>query len=201
MFARFSAGLWAFWARFGTLAFALLIAVSVASAAEEEKSPKLGEFIPASPPQPAPELLFTDLDGKTATLADFKGKLLVLNLWATWCHPCLEEMPALEQLQVNVPDKLVVAAVSEDRSGKKIVEPFLDKLGLKKVKIYLDPKSDIGHAFDVRGLPTSIVIGPDGKVLGKVEGAAEWDSVEMYGVLKPLLPKDPGKDARKHALN
>jgi thiol-disulfide isomerase/thioredoxin len=201
VFARFSAGLWAFWARFGTLAFALLIAVSVASAAEEEKSPKLGEFIPASPPQPAPELLFTDLDGKTATLADFKGKLLVLNLWATWCHPCLEEMPALEQLQVNVPDKLVVAAVSEDRGGKKIVEPFLDKLGLKKVKIYLDPKSDIGHAFDVRGLPTSIVIGPDGKVLGKVEGAAEWDSVEMYGVLKPLLPKDPGKDARKHALN
>jgi thiol-disulfide isomerase/thioredoxin len=201
VFARLSAGLRAFSARFGTLAFALLIAVSVASAAEEEKSPKLGEFIPASPPQPAPELLFTDLDGKTATLADFKGKLLVLNLWATWCHPCLEEMPALEQLQVNVPDKLVVAAVSEDRGGKKIVEPFLDKLGLKKVKIYLDPKSDIGHAFDVRGLPTSIVIGPDGKVLGKVEGAAEWDSVEMYGVLKPLLPKDPGKDARKHALN
>jgi thiol-disulfide isomerase/thioredoxin len=200
VFARLSAGFWAFSARFGTLALALLVAVSVASAAEEEK-PKLGQFIPASPPQPAPELSFTDLDGKAASLGDFKGKLLVLNLWATWCGPCLEEMPSLEQLQVNVPDKLVVIAVSEDRGGAKVVKPFLDKLGLKKVKIYLDPKSDVGHAFETRGLPTSIVIGPEGKVLGKVEGAAEWDSVEMYGALKPLLPKDPGKDALKHALN
>lgn len=200
-FARLSAPLWAFSARFGTFALALLVAFSVAVAAEAEKPPKLGEFIPASPPQPAPELSFTDLDGKTASLADFKDKLLVLNLWATWCGPCLEEMPALEQLQVNLPDKLVVIAVSEDRGGAKVVKPFLDKLGLKKVKIYLDPKSDVGHAFDARGLPTSIVIGPDGKVLGKVEGAADWDSVEMYGVLKPLLPKEPGKDALKHALN
>ena len=200
MLARLSAGFWAFWARFGTVALALLVAVSVAAAAEEEK-PKLGEFIPASPPQPAPELSLTDLDGKIASLADFKGKLLVLNLWATWCGPCLEEMPSLEQLQVNLPDKLVVIAVSEDRGGSKIVLPFLSKLGLKKVKVYLDPKSDVGHAFDVRGLPTSIVIGADGKVLGKVEGAAEWDSVEMHGVLKPLLPKDAGKNALRHALN
>jgi thiol-disulfide isomerase/thioredoxin len=186
-------------ARFGTVALALLVALSAATAAEEEK-PKLGQFIPASPPQPAPELSFTDLDGKPARLADFKGKLLVLNLWATWCGPCLEEMPSLEQLQLNLPDQLVVLAVSEDRGGAKIVQPFLDKLGLKKVKIYLDPKSDVGHAFEVRGLPTSMVIGADGKVLGRVEGAAEWDSVEMYGVLKPLLPKGPGKDMLKHAL-
>ncbi|HEX6441138.1 MAG TPA: TlpA disulfide reductase family protein [Stellaceae bacterium] len=183
------------------MALALLVALSAASAAEEEKPPKIGEFIPASPPQPAPQLSFTDLDGKAASLADFKGKLLVLNLWATWCHPCLEEMPALEQLQVNIPDKLVVAAVSEDRGGRKIVEPFVDKLGLKKVKIYLDPKSDVGHLFEVRGLPTTIVIGSDGKVVGKIEGPADWDSYEMLGVLKPFLPKDPGKDALKHALN
>ena len=192
------AWLWALSARFGTVAVALLFALSVVAAAEEEK-PKLGEFIPASPPQPAPELSFQDLEGKSASLADFKGKLLVLNLWATWCGPCLEEMPSLEQLQVNLPDKLVVVAVSEDRGGAKIVQPFLDKLGLKKVKIYLDPKSDVGHAFEVRGLPTSIVIGGDGKVLGRVEGAAEWDSVEMYGVLKPLLPKG-ADDKLKHAL-
>ena len=194
-------GLWAFSARFGTLALALLVALSVASAAAEEKPPKIGEFIPASPPQPAPELSFTDLDGKAVSLADFKGKLLVLNLWATWCHPCLEEMPALEQLQVNIPEKLIVAAISEDRGGKKIVEPFLDKLGLKKVKVYLDPKSDVGHAFEVRGLPTTIVIGAGGKVVGKVEGPADWDSYEMLDVLKPFLPKDPAKDALKHALN
>ena len=195
LLARFSA----FSAWFGTVALALLVALSAGLAAESEKPPKIGEFIPVSPPQPAPELSFTDLDGKTVTLADFKGKLLVLNLWATWCQPCLEEMPALEQLQSNVPDKLVVAAVSEDRGGKKVVEPFLEKLRLKKVRIYLDPKSDVGHAFEMRGLPTTIVIGAEGKVLGKVEGPADWDSHDMYAVLKPLLPKAVVKDPLKHA--
>jgi thiol-disulfide isomerase/thioredoxin len=185
--------------RFGTVAVALLFALSVAAAAEEDKV-KPGEFIPASPPQPAPEVSFEDLSGKSASPADFKGKLLVLNLWATWCQPCLEEMPSLEQLQKNLEGQLIVAAVSEDRGGAKIVQPFLDKMGLQKVRIYLDPKSDVGHAFGMRGLPTSIVIGADGNVLGRVEGAAEWDSVEMYAVLKPLLPKSLAKDALKHAL-
>src|SRR5690349_5267456 len=149
VFARLSAGFWALSARFGTLALALLVAVSVASAADEER-PKLGQFIPASPPQPAPELSFTDLDGKAASLGDFKGKLLVLNLWATWCGPCLEEMPSLEQLQVNVPDKLVVIAVSEDRGGAKVVKPFLDKLGLKKVKIYRSEERRVGKECRAR---------------------------------------------------
>jgi thiol-disulfide isomerase/thioredoxin len=189
----------AFWARCATALIALLLAFSVAVAAEDEKT-KLGEFIPATPSQPAPEVGFTDMEGKPVKLADFKGKLLVLNLWATWCLPCLEEMPSLEQLQINIPDKLLVIAVSEDRGGKTVVEPFLEKLGLKKVKIYLDPKSDVGHAFEVRGLPTSIVIGADGKVLGKVEGAADWDSIDMFKALNPLLPKAP-KDPLKRALN
>ena len=189
----------AFWARCATALVALLLALSVAVAAEDEKT-KLGEFIPAKPPQPAPEVGFTDMEGKPVKLADFKGKVLVLNLWATWCLPCLEEMPSLEQLQINIPDRLVVIAVSEDRGGKTMVEPFVEKLGLKKVKIYLDPKSDVGHAFEVRGLPTSIVIGAEGKVLGKVEGAADWDSIEMRDALTPLLPKPP-KDPLKRALN
>lgn len=186
-------------ARFGTVAVALLFALSVAAAAEEDQV-KPGEFIPASPPQPAPAVSFEDLSGKSASPADFKGKLLVLNLWATWCRPCLEEMPSLEQLQINLRDQLVVLAVSEDRGGAKIVDAFLGKLGLTKVRVYLDPKSDVGHAFGVRGLPTTIIIGADGNLLGWVEGAAEWDSVEMYGVLKPLLPKT-ADDKLKHALN
>jgi len=114
----------AFWARCATALVALLLAFSVAVAAEDEKT-KLGEFIPATPPQPAPEVGVTDMEGKPVKLADFKGKLLVLNLWATWCLPCLEEMPSLEQLQINIPDKLLVIAVSEDRGGKTVVEPFL----------------------------------------------------------------------------
>src|SRR6202790_3219673 len=86
---------------FGTVAVALLIALSSAAAAEEEKL-RLGEFIPESPPQPAPETGFTNADGKPASFADFKGKPVVVNLWATWCQPCLKEMPSLDRLQAEL---------------------------------------------------------------------------------------------------
>ena len=176
---------------FGTVAVALLIAFSAAAAAEEEKL-RLGEFIPENPPQPAPETGFTDVDGKPASFADFKGKPVVVNLWATWCQPCLKEMPSLDRLQSALDGKLAVAAVSEDHGGAKRVGPFVAAMGLQKLKIYLDPKSDVGHAFNVRGLPTSIVIDAKGRVVGRVEGAAEWDSEAMRAVLKPLLESGPG---------
>ena len=173
-------------ARFGTVAFALLVALSAAAAAEEEKL-RLGEFIAESAPQPAPETAFTDTDGKPVRFADFKGKPVVVNLWATWCKPCLQEMPSLDRLQAQFGDRLAVAAVSEDRGGAQRVVPFVAGLGLNKLKIYLDPKSDVGHAFAVRGLPTSIVIDAEGRIVGRVEGAAKWDSDAMMTALKPLL--------------
>jgi thiol-disulfide isomerase/thioredoxin len=171
---------------FGTVAAALLVALSAAAAAEEEKL-RLGEFIAESPPQPAPETAFTDVDGKPASLADFKGKPVIVNLWATWCQPCLKEMPSLDRLQSALDGRLAVAAVSEDRGGAERVGPFVAAMGLAKLKIYLDPRSGIGHAFHVRGLPTSIVIDAGGRVVGRVEGAAEWDSETMMAALKPLL--------------
>src|SRR5260370_8499389 len=79
-------------ALFGTVAVALLVAFSAATAAEEEKL-RLGEFIPESAPQPAPETAFTDADGKPVSLADFRGKPVVVKLWATWCKPCLKQRP------------------------------------------------------------------------------------------------------------
>jgi len=184
LLARFSA----FSARFGTVALALLVALSTGLAAESEKAPKIGEFIPASPPQPAPEVSFADLKGNWVALADFKGKLVLINLWATWCQPCLKEMPSLEKLQAAQADKLTVAAISEDRGGGQVVEPFVAKLGLDKVKIYLDPKSAVGHAFSVRGLPTTLLIDAEGRLVGRVEGAAEWDSDKMAAALQPFLP-------------
>src|SRR6266496_3380236 len=115
---------------FGTVAVALLVALSAAVAAEEEKL-RLGEFIPESAPQPAPETGFTDTDGNAASLADFRGKPVVINLWATWCRPCLKEMPSLDRLQTALGDKLAVAAVSEDHGGGKRVGPFVAALGLQ----------------------------------------------------------------------
>ena len=96
------------------------------------------------------------------------------------------------------PDK-IVAAISEDRGGAKVVEPFVAKLGLDKVKVYLDPKSDVGHAFEVRGLPTTVVIDAKGKLVGRVEGAAEWDMPKMLMALKPFLPRPPADAVLKRA--
>jgi thiol-disulfide isomerase/thioredoxin len=185
-------------ASLGTVAVALLLAVAVAFAAGQDEF-KPGEFIPLTPPQPAPEVTFTDTAGNPATFADFTGKLLLVNLWATWCQPCLREMPSLEKLQASQGDLLTVVAISEDRGGAKAVEPFVAKLGLHRVKVYLDPKSEVGHVFAVRGLPTTVVIDPKGRLVGRVEGAAEWDMPKMLMALKPFLSSPPADAVLKRA--
>jgi thiol-disulfide isomerase/thioredoxin len=169
----------------------LLLAPALASAAGSDEDPpdrtKLGEFVPSPAPSPAPSVTLTDASGSTTELSDFRGKLVVLNLWATWCAPCLREMPSLDRLQARFDDRIAVLAVSEDRGGAKIIEPFIAKLGLKSVKVYVDPKSEVGHAFDVRGLPTSFLIDHDGKLLGRVEGGADWDSAKMLAVIEHFV--------------
>ena len=176
----------------GALALSLLLLLTGAGLVEAgaAEAPRLGEFIPVLPPQPAPPFSFVDTSGNTASLADFSGKLVVLNLWATWCAPCLREMPSLDRMQTRLGEDVVVLAISEDRGGDKVVDPFIEKLGLKSVKFYLDPKSTAEQAFKVQGLPTSFVIGREGSVLGRVEGAAEWDSPRLLDTLKSFLASD-----------
>ena len=169
----------------------LLILAAAGSAAEDKPAElervRLGEFIPASPPLPAPAVSFVDLTGNTVNLSEFTGKIVLVNLWATWCEPCLREMPSLARMQLRLGDKITVVAVSEDRGGSKTVEPFIDKLELKSIKTYLDPKSTAERAFKVQGLPTSFLIDRQGRILGRVEGAAEWDSPELLDILKSFL--------------
>jgi thiol-disulfide isomerase/thioredoxin len=179
----------------GTAALVFLLAAPGLGAAAEDEADvpdrtKLGEFVPSSQPFAAPAISLTDSDGHTLELAELRGKPVLVNLWATWCEPCLREMPSLERLQLRFGERIAVLAISEDRGGDKTVEPFIAKLGLKSVKVYIDPKSEVGHAFGVRGLPTSFLIDREGKVLGRVEGAAEWDSPKILGVLQPLLSGD-----------
>ena len=103
----------------------LVLAPELAMAAENDAdSPdrtKLGEFVPSSTPFPAPPVTFSDAAGNPAELPDFHGKLVILNLWATWCEPCLREMPSLDGLQSRFGDRIAVLAISEDRGGAKTV--------------------------------------------------------------------------------
>jgi len=158
-----------------------------AAHADDSDQIKVGEFIPVASPQPAPEISITDLDGNALTLGDFKGKFVLLNLWATWCQPCIKEMPSLVDLQKKLGSALTVVAVSEDHRGEVIVKLFVQKLGLDTLKIGLDAKSAASRALDVRGLPSSFLIDPSGKIVGKVEGAADWDSDQLRAALAKYL--------------
>lgn len=147
----------------------------------------LGQFTALPQPLPAPALAFTTRDGSEKQLADFKGRVLLVNLWATWCGPCVEEMPALERLQAQLGDKLTILAISEDRQGEAAVAPFLAKNNIKQLAIYLDPKATATSAFGAEGLPTSYLIAADGTILGKEEGGAKWDDAAMVAKLTPYL--------------
>lgn len=147
----------------------------------------LGQLTALPAPLPAPAVAFTTRDGAQKQLADFKGRLVLVNLWATWCVPCVEEMPALERLQAQLGEKLTILAISEDRQGEAVVTPFLAQHAIKHLAIFLDPKSAATNEFGAQGLPSSYLIARDGMIVGKEEGGAAWDTPEMIAKLTPYI--------------
>jgi thiol-disulfide isomerase/thioredoxin len=164
-------------ARLGPLAHGEVAALNV------EKSPK-----------PAVDISFKGADGKKLTLADFKGRNVLLNLWATWCVPCRAEMPALDRLQAKLggPDFEVVA-VNIDTSRLDRPKAFLNDAGVKTLGFYADPTADSFEALRVAGkalgLPTSLLIGPDGCELAVMAGPAQWDSDDAAKVVAAMVAK------------
>jgi thiol-disulfide isomerase/thioredoxin len=144
-------------------------------------------FAPTGP-KPAPELTFLDAAGNEVSLADFQGKLVVLNLWATWCAPCRREMPSLDRLQAkHGGDGLEVIALSLDRGDVAKVRDFFAELGIANLAIYQDPKGRAGRELGAPGLPTTVVIDRAGQEVGRLLGPAEWDSDEALAVIETLL--------------
>ena len=147
----------------------------------------LGPFRALEKPAPAPEIAFKDAADKALSLADFRGRLVVLNFWATWCVPCVEEMPALDRLHAAASGEgIEVVAVSVDRGGMRQVAPFFEAHALKALPVYLDPPGASMRAFSVRGLPTTIVVDREGREAGRLEGAAAWDSKDALALLRAL---------------
>ena len=177
----------------GRLAAAMLLlaAAAVLAPATAEAPPfrgAIGEFTPAAERRPAPTLPFLDGAGREVTFADFRGKLLVVNLWATWCAPCVKEMPALDRLRRKLEGtNAMVLALSSDRGGIRQVEPFLKKHGVEGLGVWVDPKGAIPRAFSARGLPTTILIDWDGREIGRLEGDAEWDSDAALALIRHHL--------------
>lgn len=123
----------------------------------------------------APHTQFSD--GKRAiSLSTFAGKYVLVNFWATWCAPCVREMPALDRLAAKLEKRgIVVVAISQDETGPTQVRPFVDKLKLSKVKILYDTDKRGYRDYALRGLPTTVLISPQGKLLARLEGSAAWD--------------------------
>ena len=144
-------------------------------------------FAPTEP-KPAPELQFFNGDGEELTLEDFRGQVVVLNLWATWCAPCRREMPSLDRLQAQLGDEgLLVLPLSLDRGEIDKVKTFYEEVGLPTLGIFHDPKAAAGREFGAYGLPTTIVIDREGQEIGRLLGPAEWDSEEAVTLVRAVL--------------
>lgn len=144
----------------------------------------LAHFRPAASRVPVPELEFHDGAGKTVHLSDFQGRVVLLNLWATWCVPCREEMPALDRLEAAMgSDRFQVLALSVDKDGLEGAQAFLNEIKVTHLKLYNDPTSRANFKVKGYGLPTTLLIAPDGSELGRIVGPAAWNSDEAKALI------------------
>lgn len=153
---------------------------------------EIQHFVMAGNPRAPAPFTFVDGSGRRLGLADFRGRVVVLNFWATWCAPCIKEMPSLDALAAAMkgrPFKLI--ALNEDRQGEIVARPFLEKLGLANLPLYLDPGGEVQRALDVRALPTTIVFDPRGREVGRLVGPADWASPEARELVLHFMERAP----------
>ena len=142
----------------------------------------------ADAPRPLPEAHFVDAGGDAVSLSRFRGKVVLLNFWATWCGPCKREMPDLDRLQAELGGSdFQVVALSSDRGGPAVVQPFYDDVGVQHLAVYNDRRAKVQRDFGVRGLPTTVLIDRQGRELGRLVGPAHWGSPEALALLREVI--------------
>lgn len=150
-------------------------------------------FVYKAAPEALEEVTFIDESEKPVKLADFKGKAVLLNVWATWCAPCRHEMPALDRLQAKLAGKpFEVVALSVDRSGAAGSREFLDEIGAKNLKLYVDPTTRASKPLKVIGMPTTLLIDAEGREVGRLIGPAEWDTEEAVKLITSVIDGEGG---------
>jgi thiol-disulfide isomerase/thioredoxin len=168
----------------GLLAMAGLRAIHPA---DPGATPDLVELHGQGPAKLSP---FVDAGGNPVKIESFRGKVVILNLWAPWCLPCLQEMPALDRLAGRLSDKdFAVVAVTKDPVGDTPSRRMFDTMGLSRLKLYLDPKGALAPDVGARGFPTTLILGANGAPLAYREGEANWDSDAMVAKLDELAER------------
>lgn len=138
---------------------------------------------------PAPDFTFPSLAGPPISLSDHRGKVVLVNIWATWCPPCIEELPSLQNLYVKMKEKgqpFEILAVDIDALGAEPVRKFVDRFKLT-FPIPLDPRGTIKKLYRTTGVPESFIVDPEGRLVEKVIGARKWDSPEVVSFIEQVL--------------
>lgn len=145
-------------------------------------------LIPTDPPVPSPAITFVDGGGASHALAEFAGRGMVVNLWATWCVPCVAELPSLARLAAALaPEDIAVLPLSSDRGGAAAVERFYRTHEMSGLPVLLDPDGDAARAWGARGIPTTIVIDRKGRERARLEGSADWASPQAADLVRALV--------------
>lgn len=149
---------------------------------------ELAAFVFKNDREPVPEFAFTDGQETPLTLAAWKGRVVLLNLWATWCAPCRSEMPALDRLQAAMGgEDFEVVALSVDRKGIEASAKFLQDAGIEHLRLYVDASSKAMFDLRARGLPTTFLIDRQGRLIGRLIGPAEWDAPEAKALISAAI--------------
>ena len=146
-------------------------------------------------PRDLPEIHFADEEGHELTLGDFGGRVVLLNVWATWCVPCRKEMPTLDRLQARLGGKdFLVIALSIDREGVAPVKRFYQELKFEKLAIYVDPSGKRSRALAIPGVPTTLLIDRQAREIARKMGPAEWDGAEMVSLVERTIHAQSASD-------
>ena len=154
-----------------------------ASQSTSSHNRSLTAFVYKKPPTALPKISFLAKGDKRKTLQDFAGKVVLLNLWATWCGPCKEEMPSLDRLQTRLSNhnfEVVALNLNTDVPESK---SFLEKWGAPHLNVYADPSASATQPLGIKGMPTTLLINAAGREIGRLEGPAEWDSPEALQLI------------------
>jgi thiol-disulfide isomerase/thioredoxin len=175
-----------------------LLAASWTTGAVAQDASK--QFIMHSQPKPVADIRFEDDKGQSRSLADFHSKIVLLNIWATWCIPCRKEMPALDRLQTTLGSgDFEVVPLSIDRGGMDVVRKFYGEMGLQKLGNYRDNSGGATRELGAVGIPTTLLIDRGGREIGRLIGPAEWDSPEMVEFIRCVISGGGEAQASKEA--